>query len=321
MDRRAFVGALALLTSAHDRVHAQPRNRIPRVGFLTYTTPEQSTLLLREFTDGLRALGHVEGSTIVIEPLYGDGTQDRLDALAAEIVRSRVDIIVTGTNPIALAARRATSTIPIVTVAALDPVGAGLVNSLARPGGNVTGLSVDASAETSGKELGLLKEIVPGLTRLGWLRQVGYHDPRLEEAARKLDVQLVVVDVRSHDELDAAFAMLRQQRAGAMKLRGSLFYVQRHRVAELAIKHRLPTVHALRDYAEAGLLLAYGPNLGDLFRRAATYVDRIVKGARAGDLPVEQPTKFDLVINLKTAKALGLEIPMSLLLRADEVIR
>jgi putative ABC transport system substrate-binding protein len=322
MERRTFIGACAgSLVIARSDVEAQPAAKSYRVGFLTYTTPEQSAALLSQFTEGLRELGYVGGRNIIIEPHYGDGRQNRLPELAAEVVQSRVDIIVTGSNPIAAAAKRATATIPIVMIGTLDPVGAGLVASLARPGGNVTGLCVDASAEMSGKNLGLLAEIVPRLSRVGVLQQVGYQDRQLQAAARRLNVELYVVDVRTIDELESAFAAMLRKRVGAVIVRGSLFFVRRQRVADLALQHRLPAIHALKEYAQAGLLMTYGANLADLYRRAASYVDRIAKGAKPGDLPVEQPTKFDLVINLSTAKALGLAIPQSLLLRADEVVR
>jgi ABC-type uncharacterized transport system substrate-binding protein len=322
MDRRAFVAALAGgLFSAPTVAQTQPAARAARVGFLTYGTPEQSASLLREFMEGLRELGYIAGRNIVIEPHYGDGTFSSLPNLAAAIVRSRVDVIVTGSNPIAAAAKRATKTIPIVMVGTLDPVGFGLVTDLARPGGNVTGLCVDASAEMSGKLLGVLREIAPSLSRVGVLRQVGYGEPALAAAAQRLKVELYELDVRTNDELEGAFAAMVRKRVGAVVIRGSLFYMQRRRVADLALKHRLPAIHALKEYAQAGLLVTYGANLADLYRRAASYVDRIVRGAKPGDLPVEQPTTFDLVINLKTAKALGLTIPQSLLLRADEVIQ
>lgn len=290
------------------------------MGFLTHATAEQSALLLREFTEGLRELGHVDGGTLVIEPYYGDGTLERLPELAARVVRARVDVIVTGTNPIAAAAKQATTTIPVVMIGALDPVGYGLVRSLARPGGNLTGLCVDASDEASGKMLELLKEVVPGLSRVGVLRRAGYQDAHLESAARRLNIVLEAVDVRTIDDLDSAFSALARHRVGAVIVRGSL-YVQRQRIAALALQHRLPAIHTLKEYAEAGLLVSYGANLADLYRRAASFVDRIAKGANPADLPVEQPTKFDLVLNLRTAQRIGVKIPQSLLLRANAVIR
>jgi putative ABC transport system substrate-binding protein len=201
-------------------------------------------------------------------------------------------------------------------------VRAGLVASLARPGGNVTGLCVDASPEMVNKNLELLAEIVPGLSRVGLLQQAdGLPEPSLAAAAQRLKIAFHTVEVRTHDEIENAFGVLRQRQVGAVVVRGSLFYVQRQRVADLALKYRLPATHALKEYAHAGLLMTYGPDLADLYRRAAGYVERIIKGSPPGDLPVEQPTKFELVINQKTANALGLMLPPSLLLRADEVIR
>jgi len=322
MDRRRFIRACAgSMVFARSGAEAQSASKAYRVGYLTYATPEQTAPLLRELTEGLRELGYVEGRNIIIERHYGDGTLSRLPDLAADVVRSRVDVIVTGTNPIAAAAKRATATIPIVMVGTFDPVGTGLVANLARPGGNVTGLCVDASPELSGKNLGLLAEIVPGLSRVGILRQAGYQGADLEAAAQKLNMELYVVDVSTIDELESAFQTMRRKQVAAVLIRGSLFYVSRQQVADLALKYRLPATHGLKEYAQAGLLLTYGANLPDLYRRAAGYVDRIVKGTKPSDLPVEQPTKFELVINLITAKALGLTISQSLLLRADEVIR
>ena len=321
MDRRTFIRACGgSLVIARTGAEAQSAAVAYRVGYFTYGTPDQVAPLLREFTEGLRGLGYIEGRNIIIERHYGDGTQNRLPDLAADVVRSRVDVIVTGTNPMAAAAKRATATIPIVMVGTLDPVGTGLVANLARPGGNVTGLCIDASAEMSSKNLGLLAEMVPRLSVIGVLRQAGYQVVDLEAAAQQLKMELYVVDVRTIDELENAFQRMGRKQVGAVLIRGSLFYVRRQQVADLALKYRLPATHALKEYAQAGLLLTYGANLPDLYRRAAGYVDRIVKGAKPSDLPVEQPTKFELVINLKTAKALGLTVPPKLLFTADEVI-
>ena len=321
MRRRTFLrvcaGSLVLQCAG---AGAQPVTKPLRVGFLTHATPEQSAPLLREFTEGLRELGYVDRRSLVIEPHYGDGTLERLPDLAAAVVRTRVDVIVTGTKPIAAAAKHATATIPLVMIGAVDPVGSGLVRGLAHPGGNITGLCVDASDEMSGKMLELLKELVPGLSRVGVLRQAAYKDPHLETAARRLSVELRTVDVRAPDDLDGAFIDLVRKRVGAVIVRGSL-YVHRNRIADLALKHRLPAIHALKEYAEAGLLMSYGANLADLYRRAAGFVDRIAKGEKPGNLPVQQPTKFDLVINLRTAQALGLKISDSLRLRAHATIR
>ena len=319
MDRRAFVAAsTGCLIVAPSLADAQPA-KARRIGFLTYATAEQSATLLREFSDALRRLGYVEGRDTVIETRYGDGTLNGMHDLAGAVVRSRVDIIVTGSNPIADAAKRATTTIPIVMVGTLDPVGFGIVADLARPGGNITGLCVDASEETAGKLLSLLTEALPGLSRVGVLRFAGYRDRSIEVAAQRLGIELQIEEA-SLDEFDGAFARLVGKRVAAVVIRGP-FYVRRQHVADLAIKHRLPAIHGLREYAEAGLLMSYGPNLADLYRRAAGYVDKILRGAKPGELPIEQPTKFDLVINVRTASALGLAIPRSVLLRADELIR
>jgi len=321
MDRRAFVGAFAgSLVARYSRAEAQPAAKVYRISILTYATAEQYAPLLRELTEGLRGLGYVDGGNVVIEPHYGDGMLKSLPNLAAVVVRSRADVIVAGSNPVTAAAKSATATIPIVMVATFDPVGAGLVASLARPGGNITGLTVDASPEMIAKNLGVLTEIIPGLSRVGILRQVDY-GMGLEGAAKQLNVSLHFIDIGTLDELENAFAALSAKRVGAVMVIGPMFYIRRKEVAALAIKYRLPAMHALREYAQAGLFVTYGANLADLYRRAAGYVDRILKGAKPGNLPVEQPTKFDLVINLNTAKLLGVAIPQSVLLRADELIR
>ena len=322
MDKRTFVGAIGDgLILAGSAARAQTMTKIYRVGYLTNSTREQSTQLFGEFTEGLRELGYVDGRNIIIETHYGDGTLDRLPDLAAAVVRSRVDLIVVGSNPIATAAMHATTTIPIVMVGTFDPVRFGLVANLRRPGGNITGLCVDASPETSGKSLSLLADIVPGLSRVGLLRQTGYNEPQLEAAAQTLGLELHIVDVRATDELGSAFAAIAAKRVGAVIIRGSLFFIARQQVADLALKHRLPATHQFKEFARAGLLLSYGPILADLYRRSAGYVDRILKGAKPGELPVEQPAIFELVINLRTAKVLRLTIPASLRARADEVIQ
>ena len=247
-----------------------------------------------------------------------------LPDLAAELVQLRMDVIVTGSNIYVAAAKRATATIPIVMVAAGDPVGAGFIASLARPGGNITGLSADASREIVGKNLALLKEIVPRLSRVGVVGQVTLLGgvAALETAARQLNVALEIVDIRSPDDFESAFATMVGKRVGAVIVNaGPLTYMRRQQIADLALKHRLPAITGLNEFAQAGLLMSYGPNLPDMYRRAASYVAKILRGVKPGDLPVEQPTKFELIINLMTAKALGLTIPQSLLLRADEVIQ
>jgi putative ABC transport system substrate-binding protein len=275
----------------------------------------------------LRELGYVEGRNIVIDGRYSEGRTDRLPALAAELARLQVDLIVASAGtPAAMAARRATSTIPIVMTIAGDPVGAELVGSLARPGGNVTGLSIVAP-ELIGKQMQLLKEAVPTLSRVAVLSNPAntVHASALKEAevaAPTLQLQLHILGARAPSELAGAISAATKAAAGALIVVGDgMFFGQQGRIAELSIKSRLPTMFLEREHAVAGGLLAYGPSLQDNFRRAATYVDRILKGARPADLSVEQPTKFELVVNLRTARVLGLTIPPGLLGRADEIIR
>jgi putative ABC transport system substrate-binding protein len=325
INRRTFIGAVAGgLVIARSVAEAQPAAKVYRIGVLSPLSAENMAPLLRALTDGLRELGYVEGRNIVFERRYADGKLERLPDLAAELVRLRVDVIVAGTNANIAAAKRATTTIPIVMASAADPVSAGFIASLARPGGNITGVTIDANPEILGKNLGLLTEMVPRLSRVGVLRQVesGSGFAEIEAAARKLNVALDVVDIRSPDDIAGAFVAMTGKKVGAVIfVGGALFYLRRQQIADLALKHRLPAIQLLKEYAEAGLLMTNGPSLPDIPRRAASYVAKILRGAKPADLPVEQPTKFELVINLKTAKALGLTIPQSLLLRADEVIQ
>jgi putative tryptophan/tyrosine transport system substrate-binding protein len=324
MDRRRFVGTFAGgLVMARSVAEAQPAAKMYRVGFLLGATAESVTSLFNALNEGLRDLGYVEGRNFVFERRYADGKMERLPELAAELVRLRVDVIVTGTNIHVAAARGATTTIPIVMVFAADPVRSGFVASLARPGGNITGLSADASPELWAKYLALLKEIDPKLSRVGVLgqvsSQVGFAE--LEVASRKLNVTLEVADIRTPDELNGAFDVMVAKQVGALLIVvGPLTYLLRQPIAELALKHHLPTITNTNQFAHAGLLMSYGPNLTDLYRRAASYVDKILHGATPADLPVEQPTRFELVINLKAAKALGITIPSPLLTSADDVI-
>ncbi len=301
---------------------AQPRQRVARIGFLG-TAPSPP---LDAFREGLRELGWVEGQNLIIEYRWMQGRPERLPELAAELVRPNVDVILAVASTQVEPAKRATSTIPIVFAAHADPVGLGHVASLARPGGNITGVS-QLLTELSAKELQLLKEAVPTATRIAvlWNSTTPSHGPALkatEEAGRVLGVQLHPVEASTVDQFEAAFAAMSQARVQALLVIASpLSFVQRSRLAELALKHRLPGMFGFRENADAGGLMSYGPNINEMFRRAATYVDKILRGAKPGDLPVEQPTKFELVINLKTAKALGLTIPQSVLIRADEVIQ
>ena len=325
MHRRTFIGSCASgLVTVVTTVEGQPAPRIYRVGILLGGTAEDAAPLLSALIDALRDLGLVDGRNLTFESRFAGIKLERLPELAAELVRLRVDLIVTGSNPFVAAAHRATPTIPIVFVAAADPVGAGFIISLAKPGGNITGLTTDASPELFAKNLGLLSDIVPGLTRVGVLRQVDRAAGGLAElqaAARGLNVVLEVVDVHDLDELASAFDTMTAKRVGAVIIFGSVFYLRRQQLADLALKHRLPAIHVLKGYAEAGLLMSYGPNLLDLYRRAASYVAKILGGTKPADLPVEQPARLELVSNQRTAKALGLKIPQSVLLRADEVIQ
>ena len=319
MNRRTFIGALAGgLVIARSVAEAQPAAKVYRIGYLSPGTAEP----LRVLNEELRDLGFVEGRNFVVELRYAAGRLERLPDLAAELVGLRVDVIVAVSNPVIAAAKRATTTIPIVMFTAADPVGNGFIASLARPGGNITGVSIDASPEIFAKNLGLLTEIVPKLSRVGVIRQVeAIGLAELAAAARTRNIVLDVVDVRSPDDFEDAFVSVSGKRAGAVILMGALFFTRRQQVADLALKYRLPAMHLLKEYAQAGLLMTNGPNLPDLQRQTARYVAKIFGGAKPADLPVEQPTKFELVINMKTAKALGLTIPQSLLLRADEVIQ
>jgi len=325
MDRRRFVSACAgSLVITPSIVKAQPAGKVYRVGFLLGATEESVVSLFRALKEGLQELGYIEGRNLVLDRRYGDGKMERLPDLAGELVRAKVEVIVTGTNIHVAAARRATSTIPIVMVFADDPVRAGFVSSLARPGGNVTGLSADASSELWGKYLSMLKELVPKLSRVGVLGQmssnVGFAE--LAAASRKLDVALDVGDLRTAEDLDGAFDAMNRKHVGAvLVIVGPLTYLLRQRISELALKFHLPAITNVNQFTQVGLLMSYGPNLPDLYRRAASYVDKILRGATAADLPVEQPSKFELTINLKTAKSLGVVIPNSLLLTAAEVIQ
>jgi putative ABC transport system substrate-binding protein len=328
MDRRTFLaGTGAVLLAAPLAVEAQEAAKVPRIGWLGGSAA--ASPLREAFLQGLRDLGYVEGRTVVIEWRFAEEKLERLPALAAELVALKVDVIVTGSRPATVAAKQATRTLPIVFAAVADPVTSGLVTSLAQPGGNVTGLS-PLGSELVGKRLEHLKQVVPGVIRVAVLWQPGAKPERAEKdqlkeaeaAARALGVRLQSVEARGPADFDRAFLDMTRARAGALTVLGSnMFSIERKRLVHLAAKNQLPAVYAFREFVDAGGLMSYGASIADLFRRAATYVDKILKGAKPGDLPVEQPTKFELVINLKTAKALGLTIPPSLLGRADEIIQ
>ncbi len=302
----------------------QPAGRVYRIGSLTISSREQTRHLFAAFEEGLRSLGYSVGENVATEYRFADGKLERLPALAADLVRLGVDVIVTGDNPNTVAAMKATNTIPIVMTNSVDPVSAGLVASLARPGRNVTGFSSDTGGEINGKRLGLLKETLPNLSRVGILfnPDVASVQNRLastREAAQALGLTLVPVEARGLDALGQAFATMVEEQMQAFVILGdSVLFNCRGQIAEMALKHRLPAAGGGPEWT--GLLLSYGSDLRDLFRRTAVFVDKIFKGAKPADLPVEQPIKFDLVVNLKTAKALGVGVPLSVQQRADEVI-
>ena len=325
--RVALVALLAVsLLAAPLAADAQQAGKVPRIGFLSLTSPSDRPPLLDAFRQRLRELGWVEGQNIVIDYRYAEDRVDRLPDLAAELVRLKVDLIVSWGTQGVTAAKNATETIPIVMIAVRDPIGIGLIASLARPGGNVTGVSGSAGLEWVAKQLELLKETVPKIRRVAILSNPtnAYHQLAIREvdvAARALGVQLQLLEAQGPNEFDGAFAAMAKESVGALLvLSDAMLNSHRTRLAELAARNRLPAAYGVRESVEAGGLMSYGPSFLDSFRRAATYVDKILKGAKPAELPVEQPTKFELVINMKTAKALGLTIPQSVLLRADHVI-
>jgi putative ABC transport system substrate-binding protein len=320
----ALIGALLALCSSAD---AQQQKRIPRIGYLGVGSLNTNTYRTDAFRQGLHQLGYAEGKDIVIETRSADGKLDRSNELAAELVRLKVDVIVTQGPASTRAAKAATATIPIVMTQDPDPVGNGFVASLAHPGGNITGLS-SLAPEISGKQLELLKETVPKLSRVAviWTSTIPGQALQLREiglAAGPLGVQLQSLDVLGPKNIETAFRAASDQRAEAFVIlgRGSFLGGQRTRIVEYVVKTRLPAIYSGPQYVEAGGLMSYGVNVTDLDRRAATYVDKILKGAKAGDLPVEQPKKFEFIVNLKAAKQIGLTIPPNVLARADRVIK
>jgi putative tryptophan/tyrosine transport system substrate-binding protein len=327
MRRRDFIAALGAAASIPVAVRAQQQaGKVPRIGYLRVTSASDRPPLLDTFRQGLRELGWIEGQNIVIDYRFAEGRLDRLPDLAAELVRLNVDIIVSAGTQGATAAKNATETIPIVMIGVRDPVGTGLIASLARPGGNITGVSGSAGLEIVAKQLELLKETVPKVRRVAILSNPtnAYHQLAIKEvnvAARSLGVQLQLLEARGPTEFDGAFAAMAKERVGALVvLSDVIFNDHRTRLVDLAARSRLPSAYGVRESVEAGGLMSYGPSFLDFYRRSAAYVDKILKGDKPADLPVEQPTKFELVINLRTAKTLGLTIPPTLLSRADEVI-
>jgi putative tryptophan/tyrosine transport system substrate-binding protein len=323
VNRRAFIGGVAVLAVLL-RVDAQAMAKMPRIGLLRTNARHAPDPATDGFRQGLQELGYVEGQSIQLESRWAEGRPDRLSALAAQLVALNVDVIVTGGEQAIRAARQATRTIPIVMGASNDPVGAGLVASLGRPGGNITGMTI-LSGELSRKRLELLKDMLPRVSRIAVMYNPAFPGTALDlgqtrDAAQALGLTLEDVEVHRAADLETAVTIVRQRVEAVVPLADPFFTAHRARILDLTARHRLPGMYYWREFAEAGGLMAYGPNLLDLYRRAAMHVDRILKGARPADIPVEQPTKFELVINLKTAKALGLRIPPSLLARADQVI-
>ena len=320
ISRRAFIAGGLALVAAPRAAEAQQPGKGYRIGFLRFGPPPPS--FIEPFRQGLRELGYVEGQSVIIE--YGLARSvAQLPDIAAELIRLKVDVLVASGTPSVLPARNATSTIPVVFVAAIDPVATGVVASLARPGGNVTGVTA-VHADVTGKRLQLLKELLPKLSRIAFLVRAtspatAQYVKEAELAARTLGAQLQVLAVRDSSDFEGAFSAA-QGASALLVVDDAMFTAHRTQIAELALKNRLPTISGLRETVETGGLMAYGPHYGDLYRRAATYVHKILKGAKPADLPVEQPIKFELVISMKTAKALGLTIPPSLLIRADQII-
>ena len=325
--RRLLVALGGGLLTAPLAAFAQQKGKVWRIGFLAARSRPESldSDFFGGFPQGMRELGYVEGRNLVIEWRFADGRNERLLDLATELVQLKVDVILVAGTPATSAAQKTTTTIPIVMGNTNDPVGGGFVKSLARPGGNVTGLS-NLLVDLGPKHLEMLASMVPKLPRVAVLRNPANSSnvrnlESIQAAAQQIGKVILAVEARTAKEIESAFLMMTQQNTDAVIVLTDAFLVdQRRQIAELATRNRLPSISSFREYTEAGGLMSYGPNFRDNFRRAATYVDKILKGAKPADLPVEQPTKFELVINMKTAKALGLTIPQSILVRADSVI-
>jgi putative ABC transport system substrate-binding protein len=304
---------------------AQPAGKVHRIGFLGSSTPTLEANLVGPFRQGLRELGYVEGQNVLIEYRWAEGKYERLAALVAELLASNVDVIVTAGTPASLAVKKATTSVPLVMVAVGDPIASGLVPSLRRPEGNITGLT-SMGDELEGKRLELLRDLLPSISHVAALTNSGNASMKkavevLLAVGAALKIKILVLDVRSADQLDKAFAVMREKKPdGLLVPADRVFLTNRARIAEFAAQQQLPSIHGYRELVEAGGLLSYAPSYAGMHRRAAYYVDRILKGTKPGDLPIERPTTFDLVINMKTAKALRLTIPPTLLLRVDQVI-
>ena len=324
MRRRDFIRLLGGAAVGWPlQAHAQPK--IPRIGFMGNSTAALETNLVDAFREGLRDLGYEEGRNIVIEYRWADGNYDRFPALVAELIAAKVDAIVTAGTPAALAVKKATTTVPLVMVAVGDPVGTGLVPSLARPGGNLTGLS-SIAPDLEGKRLQLLREIVPALSHVAmFVNSLNpFHISSMKQAraaAQAMGIKLQLHDIRKSEDLDDAFAAIRKERPDALLiLADRVFLHNRERMMDFTREQRLPNVNAYKELVEVGGLMSYGPSYEDMHKRAAIYVDKILKGAKPADLPIEQPSKFTFIINLKTAKALGVTVPSQLLGLADQLI-
>ena len=323
MKRREFISLLGGAAAVWPLAARAQQPKLPTIGFLGTAAASAWGPWTAAFVQRLHELGWIEGRTVAIQYRWAEGRTDRFAEIAAEFVRIKVDVIVTGGNA-AVAAKRASSAVPIVFAIVDDPVGSGLVTSLARPGGNVTGLSMQ-STDLAGKRLALLREVVPGLRRLAIMANVDFpaaaqEMDEIQAAATKLGLDVATFELRRAEDIAPAFEALKGRGEALYVVGDALVITHRVRINTLALTARLPTIFLLREYVEAGGLMSYGPSFPDLFRRAGDYVDKILRGAKPGDIPVEQPTKFDLIINLTTAKALGLSIPESFLVRADEVI-
>jgi putative tryptophan/tyrosine transport system substrate-binding protein len=325
VKRRDFITLLGGAAAAWPlAARAQQAGKLPTIGYVGPTTPAVESQRITAFVQRLRELAWIDGRNLAIEYRWAEGRNERYAEIAAEFVRLNVDVIVTGATPPTLAAKQATAVIPIVFAAASDPVGTGLVASLARPGGNVTGLSIQTT-DLVGKRLEFLREVVPGLRRLAILANVGNPASVLEmgeaqATARTLGLEVITSEIRRAEDIAPAFEAFKGRADALFLCADPLVNTNRTRINILAVGVRLPTMYGFREYVEAGGLMSYGPNVPDLFRRAVDFVDKILRGAKPADIPVEQPTKFDFVINLTTAKALGLDVPPTLLARADEVI-
>ena len=324
-SRREFISLLGGASVAWPlAARAQQQARLPTIGFLGQSTRSAATEWTAAFVQRLRELGRIEGRTVAIEYRWAEGREERFAEIAAEFVRLKVDVIVTSGTPAVMASKKATSVIPIVFATAGDPVGTGLVASLAHPGGNATGLSIQM-VDTGSKKLELLREVVPGLSRLAVMGNVSnplvvLEMSEVETSARTFGLKVATSAIRRVEDFAPGFELIKNRADALYVASDPLLNSNRVRINTLALGARLPTMHGFREYVEAGGLMSYGPSLPNQFRRAADYVDKILRGAKPDDLPIEQPTKFDLVINLTTAKALGLDVPPTLIARADEVI-